>query len=144
MIQIHFPIEKPSIKKENNRLLIFCPVRKKWLVLTPEEWVRQNIILYLTIVKNYPNSIISVEKQIIVNNQKKRFDIAVFKNESPFLLVECKNMEESLNPQVLSQSLSYLSSLNAKYLIASNGTNTLGYEKVNDQLMPITEIPAWV
>jgi hypothetical protein len=114
------------------------------LLLTPEEWVRQNIILYLTLVKNYPHSLISVEKQIIVNNQKKRFDIAVYKNESPFLLVECKNMDESLNPHVLSQSLSYLSSWNSKYLIATNGTNTLGYEKVNNQLIPISEIPAWV
>lgn len=144
MINIQFPIEKPCIKNDNNKRLIFCMIRKKWLVLTPEEWVRQNLLLYLVLVKKYPQTLISVEKQILVNKQKKRIDIAVYKNESPFLLIECKNMDISLDPTVLSQSLSYFTSWNSRYIVASNGLMTLGFEKVCNELLPILEIPHWV
>jgi hypothetical protein len=94
-------------------------------------------------VKNYPQSLISIEKQIIVNQQKKRIDIAVYKNEIPFLLIECKNMDVHLHENTLSQSLAYLSSWHAKYLLISNGSQTFGFTKKDNNLVPIFDFPEW-
>jgi hypothetical protein len=143
MFTLHFPSEKPKLKKTANQMMIFCIARKKWLSFTPEEWVRQNIILYLTLVKNYPLTLISVEKQIMVNHQKKRMDIAVYKDESPFLLIECKNMDIPLHQDTLSQSLAYFSTWNAQFLFVSNGLQTVGFQKTLDNMMALTDFPAW-
>lgn len=143
MILIQFPKEKPKLKKSTGKEFIFCSIRKKWLIFTPEEWVRQNLILYLTLVKHYPPSLISVEKQIMVNQQKKRIDIAVYKNNIPFLLIECKNMNVPLQESALSQSLAYFSSWNAEFLLVSNGVQTKGFSKNGLDFTPIISLPDW-
>ena len=101
---------------------VFDPIRKRYFILTPEEWVRQQILHFLIHELKYPPSLISVEKQIKVNHRNRRFDIVVYKNDEPWLIVECKSESEALNPEVLSQILSYNTSLKARYLAISNGT----------------------
>ena len=78
MLQVKYPSKKPSIAVKYGMDKIFCICRKKWVSLTPEEWVRQNFILFLSEVLKYPVSLIAVEKQIRLGPLKKRFDLIVF------------------------------------------------------------------
>ena len=71
---------------------VFCIIRKRYVALTPEEGVRQNVINYLIMQKNYPQTLISVEGEIKVNNLRKRYDVLVYTGLMPFMLIECKDL----------------------------------------------------
>ena len=102
MIIINYPEQDFRIKKEEGKESIFDKLRKKWIILTPEEWVRQNFIKYLIEDKKYPSSLIATEKELRLGELKKRFDILVYdKNHKPWLMVECKSMEVKLDEAVL-------------------------------------------
>lgn len=134
-----------NIRQENGRKEVLDPIRKKWVILTPEEWVRQHILHYLLYDKKYPRSLIAVERGIELNGLKKRFDVVVFgRNGLPFLLIECKAPEEPLNEKVLEQSLRYNMQLNAAYLWMSNGVQNFCYAlKTNEGLLStIPDFPA--
>ena len=108
MIKIDYPPYQPKIKKENKKEFIFDEFRKRWVVLTPEEWVRQNFLQYLTLIKKYPASLIAVEKEIKLGELKKRFDIVVYDSHTkPWMIVECKEMNVALDRTVLDQVLRY-------------------------------------
>ncbi len=142
MIKLNFPDKKPSIKKEGEKELIFCPVRKKWLQITPEEWVRQNLILYLVHIKNYPLSLISVEKKINMGEVFKRYDIVVFNNQmQPNLVIECKEMNVPLSANTLLQVINYNRMLQAPYFIISNGSYCAAYEKAANGFREINDFP---
>jgi len=142
MINVIYPSEKPSLRVVGNKEEIFCLVRKRWFVLTPEEWVRQNLLLYLTKVLHYPSSLIAVEKQVIVNQQKKRFDIVVYKNTmEPYIIVECKEMEVSLSDKVIQQVLEYYSVVQSDYMLVTNGNLTYGFQRSGSSLLSIESIP---
>jgi|AntAceMinimDraft_9_1070365.scaffolds.fasta_scaffold00279_18 type I site-specific restriction-modification system R (restriction) subunit len=101
---------------------IFDEFRKKFVTLTPEEWVRQNFIRYLKEEKNYPPMLIAIEKGIRVNNMQKRFDAVVHdRNGQPVMLIEFKSPEVKINQQVMEQISRYNLSLKVNYLIISNG-----------------------
>ena len=135
MIKIEYPPYQPKIKEENGRELIFDAFRKRWIVLTPEEWVRQNFLQYLTQTKKYPASLIAVEKEIKLGELKKRFDIVVYdKNSKPWMIVECKEMNVSLDKSVLDQILRYNISLDVPYLVITNGSYCMALQ-VNENLM---------
>jgi hypothetical protein len=105
--------------KENK---IFDKMRKKWVVLTPEEWVRQNFITYLAEEKKYPKSLIKVEKSIIAFNKVKRCDSVVYSGEiEPLLILECKSPDIKINEKTFKQIAVYNSSIKAPYLIVTNG-----------------------
>ena len=92
------------------------------MVLTDEEWVRQNFVSYLHEEKNYPLSLMAIEKQCIVNNTVKRTDILIFdKTGSPHIIVECKAMHIKINQDTFDQIARYNMKLNATYLIVTNG-----------------------
>ena len=101
MIKIVYPDKRPVIKEEGGKEFIFCIIRKKWMMLTPEEWVRQNTLLYFTESLSYPASLIAVEKKLELGDVQKRFDIVVYKDEKPFLLVECKEMNVPITQKTL-------------------------------------------
>lgn len=101
--------------------------RRKYVVLTPEEWVRQNILHHLVQSKNYPSSLISVEKEIRVGSLKKRYDVLIYKQDKPWLLLECKGEHVTLNDQVLQQTLAYKSVLNVDYISITNGIQAYSY-----------------
>ncbi|HUQ65622.1 MAG TPA: type I restriction enzyme HsdR N-terminal domain-containing protein [Flavitalea sp.] len=144
MIKIDYPVHQFRMKKENNREMIFDESRKTWLRLTPEEWVRQNFIRYLIHKKNYPSTLIALEKKIMVGEMAKRFDILVFNQQhQPWMMVECKSTAVSLNENVLDQVLRYNIAMPVRYLVITNGTSCMAFEKRITQLVPLDEIPAF-
>lgn len=141
MIPVHFPKHNFKIKKQDEREMIFDVFRKLWVVLTPEEWVRQNFLQWLIQIMKYPASLISIEKEILLADIKKRFDIAVYsRSGKPWLLVECKAMDVPLDEAVLHQVLRYNQALEVSYLVITNGSFTRAF-----QLLPgfieIDELP---
>lgn len=138
MILIQYPPTKPSIQNEAGKETIFCFIRKKWVTLTPEEWVRQNFLLYLTEVLHFSPALIAVEKQIQIGEVVKRFDIVVFNQETiPFIVVECKEMNEPLTNSVMEQAMRYNAALQAKYLMLTNGSHTIAFEKKDHQYVEL-------
>lgn len=103
---------------------IFDEVRRKFVALTPEEWVRQHILHYLIHDKQFPRSLIAVERGIELNGLQKRFDVVVFANDGlPKMIIECKAPEELLNEKVFEQIARYNLSLRVDYLWVTNGAN---------------------
>lgn len=144
MLSINFPEPGFRMKKENNRQKLFDPLRKRWLLLTPEEWVRQNFIQYLIQVRRYPSSCIAQEKGILLGELKKRFDILVYDHRhEPWMIVECKATTIPLNEEVLQQALRYNISVPVPYLIITNGHYSRGWQKTNAGLAELEEVPAW-
>jgi hypothetical protein len=141
MIQIDFPQYNFRIKKENNRHLIFDEIRRAWVTLTPEEWVRQNFLQYLVKVKNYSSAVISVEKMIKVGELKKRYDVVVYKNDHPWLIVECKESNTAINTAVVEQVLRYNMALAIKYFVLTNGSETYAYEIAGATFSELNGLP---
>ena len=142
MIKIEYPKYQFKIKKENSIEFIFDAFRKRWIVLTPEEWVRQNILQYLTAIKNYPAKLIAIEKEISLGELKKRCDIVVYDRSAlPWMIIECKEMNAQVNSKTLEQILRYHISLPAKYLVITNGSYCFGFEKKEEQFFEINELP---
>ncbi|MGN6533697.1 MAG: type I restriction enzyme HsdR N-terminal domain-containing protein [Ginsengibacter sp.] len=130
MIKIEFPKRQIKIEQRDGVNEIFDIIRKKWLILSPEEWVRQNILDYLLISKKYPASLISVEKEIKLGELKKRCDIVVYDRQAnPWMIIECKEMNVSLSQKTMEQILRYHITLPAKYLIITNGIYSFGFMK---------------
>ena len=143
MLIIQYPEPAFRIKREEGRELIFDRLRKKWVVLTPEEWVRQNFISYLTESLMYPQSLIALEKEFKLGELKKRFDILVYNNQhEPRMMIECKAMDIELNDSVLQQLLRYHISLPVEYLVITNGKHCFGFRKTKGQLLEIEELPS--
>ena len=142
MIKIEYPPYQPKIKKEAGKEFIFDKVRKRWVMLTPEEWVRQNFLQYLVLVKKYPASLIAVEKEIELGEIKKRFDIVVYdKNHLPWMIIECKEMSGVLDKKVLEQVLRYNISLQVPYLVITNGSYCYAFAVANNKLEEIDDLP---
>tara|TARA_Y200000002_G_scaffold146382_1_gene120998 strand:- start:525 stop:977 length:453 start_codon:yes stop_codon:yes gene_type:complete len=124
MEKLNFPKYNLQIKSIENKDYIFEPIRKKWLLCTPEEWVRVNCINYIVHTKRYPPSLIGVEHQIDVYGLKKRFDILIYNtNISPFILIECKSPSVKINQKTFDQIIQYNLKLKCPYLMITNGLN---------------------
>ena len=122
MIDLCFPNYEFRIKNKHNKKYIFDLIRKKFILLTHEEWVRQNCIMFLINEQKIPKALINVEKKIKVNNLTKRYDIIVYKpNGSVFLLVECKSPKVNINQETFNQISIYNSEIIAQYLMLTNG-----------------------
>ena len=142
MISIEYPPPDFKIKTEGNNELIFDALRKKWLLLTPEEWVRQNFIQYLVQVMKYPSALIALEKKIQLGELTKRFDILIYDpDHKPWMMVECKGSEIKLSDETLQQVLRYNISVPVKYIVITNGNLTYGWEKKNNGLSNLNELP---
>ncbi|RCL73117.1 MAG: restriction endonuclease subunit R [Flavobacteriales bacterium] len=119
---LNLPQTKLHITKKDEQLYVSCIIRKKSVVLSPEEWVRQHLIAYFTEKLDYPRGLIGVEKQIKYGELDKRWDVAVFKtDQSCFMLLECKAPNINITKAVLEQSLIYYKELQSEYLALSNG-----------------------
>ena len=122
MLKLSFPNYEFRLKKIDEKRFIFDEIRKKYIELTPEEWVRQNCIKFLINEKKYKSQLIAVEKKIILNNLTKRFDIIAYDNNGdPNLLVECKAPNIAIRQETFDQILSYNRVINSKYLMITNG-----------------------
>jgi hypothetical protein len=143
MIKIDYPPYQPKIKKQNEAEFIFDEIRKRWIILTPEEWVRQNFLQYLIHVKNYPASLIAVEKEIHLGELKKRFDIVVYdQSTKPWMVIECKEMHVALDKAVLDQVLRYNIILQVPFLVITNGAYCFGFVNENGQLAELDMLPS--
>ena len=130
MNTLNLPSYKYRVKKIDGKPCIFDVLRKKYLVLTPEEWVRQHFTHYL-VANGYLQTLISHEKGLTYNNLKKRSDILAYdRTMSPFLLVECKAPHVKLDEQVMKQAAHYNYIIRAKYLAVTNGLQHL-YFSIN-------------
>jgi hypothetical protein len=145
MLLINYPEPAFRTKTEDGKEWVFDHLRKKWLVLTPEEWVRQNFVQYLTVEKKYPSTLIAMEKEIRLGEMKKRFDILVYDvNHKPWMIVECKAPAIKLSDEVVRQALRYNISVPATYIIITNGPSTYGWQRKDGGLELISEIPSHV
>ena len=124
MQPLNFPKYSFRFKNSENKVSIFDSIRKKFILLTPEEWVRQHVVEFLIDEKKYPKSLINVEKIVKVSGMNKRYDIVVFNSDgSIFLLIECKAPEIKIDQKTFDQIARYNLILNAQYLMVTNGLN---------------------
>ena len=124
LLELNFPKFPFRFKNSENKISIFDCIRKKFVILQPEEWVRQHCVLYLIEEKGYPKSLINIEKELIVNDLKKRYDIVVFNTDGNIhLIVECKAPSITVNQQTFDQIAQYNRVLSASYLMVTNGLN---------------------
>lgn len=122
MVKLNLPEFVFSLRKRDGLLEIFDEIRRKYIVLTPEEWVRQNFIKYLINKKNYPAQLMAVEKSITLNTMKVRPDIVIYTNKAyPLLIVECKAPSVIINQNSFDQIAKYNFSLKVKLLAVTNG-----------------------
>ncbi len=142
MIKINYPPYQPKIKTTAGKELIFDEVRKRWILLTPEEWVRQNFLQYLIVIKKYPAAFIAVEKAIDLGDVKKRFDIVLYdNNHQPWMIIECKEMSVALDRKVLDQVLRYNIPLQVPYLVITNGSYCYAFEIADGKMKAIDNLP---
>jgi hypothetical protein len=145
MKKLNFPVYSFRFKNSENKVAIFDEIRKKFMLLTPEEWVRQHTVQFLLQDKKFPKSYINVEKLIKINNLSKRYDVVVFQpNGDIFLLIECKAPEVPISQNTFDQIARYNLVLKAKYLMVTNGLNhyfcQMDFE--NEKYIFLNELPA--
>ncbi len=144
MIHISFPPPDFRIRKEKGRDQVFDPIRKQWIILTPEEWVRQNLLQYLIQTLSYPPTLIALEKQLKLGELTKRFDILIYDPaHQPWMMVECKAQNEALSESVLNQLLRYHLSIPVPYLVITNGDYTRAWQKGPEGLEELENLPPW-
>lgn len=137
-----YPTFNVRIKHENGKAFVFDEIRKKWILLTPEEWVRQHLLNHLIQTKNIPASLISVEKEINLNNTKKRYDAVVYdKSMKPVLLIECKAPDVLITETTLEQTLRYNLILGVKFLLITNGLKEFVIGAENGKGKLLKELP---
>lgn len=124
MLELNLPAFDINIKKSGNKLTVFDNLRRRFVALTPEEWVRQHFVNYLITEKKYPASFIANEIQINLNNQKKRCDSVIYNRAmQPLVIVEYKSPDIKITQEVFNQIANYNIVLKVEYLIVSNGVN---------------------
>jgi len=122
MLSLNFPSYNFRFKSSENKQQIFDIIRKKFVSLQPEEWVRQHVIHYLSVDKKYPTSLINVEKTLSLNGLRKRYDVVVFNSDgSIHILVECKSPNVTVSQVVFDQIARYNMKMQAEYLMVTNG-----------------------
>ncbi|WP_281638363.1 type I restriction enzyme HsdR N-terminal domain-containing protein [Flavobacterium marginilacus] len=124
MQKLNFPSYVFRFKNSENKVSIFDEIRKKFIILTPEEWVRQHVVRFLLEQKKCPKSLINVEKVLMVNGLRKRYDVVVFNpNGTIFILIECKAPEVKISQAVFDQIARYNMTMEAQFLMVTNGLN---------------------
>lgn len=146
MIKLNLPKHEFSITRQGRQYEIFDSIRNKYVVLTPEEWVRQNFIAFLIHHKKYPKSLIAIEKKLLLNKMSVRPDIVVYNNiGKPMVIVECKAPNVKITQGTFDQIAKYNFALKARYLIVTNGIKhfacKMNYDELTYQF--IREIPLY-
>lgn len=122
MRKLNFPTYAFRLKNSENNIRIYDTIRKKFVVLQPEEWVRQHVVNYLIHEKKYPKSLINVEKQLTINQLQKRYDVVIFEPSGHInILVECKAPTVHITQDTFDQIARYNLHLKSNYLMLTNG-----------------------
>lgn len=146
MLSLNFSNISLKLAQKEGKTCVFDPVRKKWLVLTPEEHVRQHMLSYMIEVMHYPPALMAVEKTIKAGNLTKRFDIVIYERGShkPWMLVECKEPSTPVIEKTLYQLLNYQRVLQCNYWLLSNGHETYCADACNtEQIKWMNELPCY-
>jgi hypothetical protein len=144
MIELHYPDSEIPQRLEAGASQLFDPLRKKWVARTPEEWVRQHFLQLLIKHHQYPPSLIAIERSIKLGSLTKRFDILIYnKVHKPWMMVECKSSDVTLNESVLDQLLRYNLSVPVPYLLITNGPFCMGWKRTEKGLLSLDKIPAF-
>lgn len=140
--KLNLPQFTPKLKRGGKDVFIFDILRRKYVTLLPEEWVRQNLIHFFIDYLHYPNGLIGVEMQVKINNIPFRTDLLVFDNQNkPLLIVECKAPKIKLTEDVLHQALRYNMKLNVPYVIISNGLQHMVFSVINGHVKQLETFP---
>ena len=146
LIPLNLPKAILTLTRKENVIFVNCLIRKKKIILTPEEWVRQHYINFLSLHLQYPLSFISVEKELNYFGLKKRWDIVVVNNLfEPIILVECKAPNIKLNQEAHKQVFSYQNKLNCEYIVLTNGIEHINWkvELSKKKIIEISQIPIY-
>ena len=143
MIAPSYPDHPFRIRKDGDADTIFCELRRRWVRMTPEEWVRQNTFQWLRTVAGYPAEMISIEKGIRVVGMARRYDLLVHDSHArPWMLVECKAGSVRLGRETLMQVLRYNIAIPVPYLMITNGDHVMVFAK-NEGMDLLDEMPTW-
>jgi hypothetical protein len=146
MVKLNLPAIDVELRQAEDKVLIFDFLRKRFVVLTPEEWVRQHFIHYLIHHLHYPKALIKVEGGLTFNTLQKRSDVVVFDRQgNPWMLIECKAPELKLGTYTLHQASTYNHTLRARYIVITNGMSSICCEIdwANRQSVVLEAMPAY-
>lgn len=144
MIDLVFPKPNFRIRISKEQRQIYDAIRKKWVALQPEEWVRQNLIQWLVLNHKIPVTAIAIEKAIKLQGNIYRFDILIYdKAHKPWMIIECKAPEVTLNDSALLQILNYQQSLSVRYFMIVNGLECHLAEKKTGNSSWISSFPLY-
>lgn len=146
MQKLNLPEYNFRTKTEEGKTFIFDAIRKKYVVLTPEEWVRQNFIQYLKTEKKYPESLMAVEKQIMLNQTQRRFDLLIYsRNGQPYLIAEFKAPNVKITQETFDQVVRYNMAVRVERVLVSNGLQHFACEidYAKNSYLYLPEIPAF-
>ena len=139
---LNLPNAPLKITEKDQKLYVTCLLRKKQIVLTPEEWVRQHVVHYLIAYKSFAQGRLALEVSLKVNSLSKRADIVYYdENLQPQLVVECKAPDVKLTSETVFQIATYNSQLNSKFLLISNGLDHFIFENTNGSLVSLDDLP---
>lgn len=144
IIPLNLPQTSLQLSRKEEQIYVQCLIRRKKIILTPEEWVRQHFIAYLNQEHRYPISRIAVEKSIQYAGLTKRWDIVVYDNDfQPFILVECKAPHIPISVDTLYQALTYQKEMQGRFIALSNGLNHAYFEvdSENKRLAELDKLP---
>jgi predicted type IV restriction endonuclease len=147
MQKLNFSSYSFRLKNSENKVSIFDEIRKKFIILTPEEWVRQHVVQFLLEEKKYPKSLINVEKVLKVNGLRKRYDVVVFNPDgSIYILIECKAPQIKIAQSTFDQIARYNMTMQSQFLMVTNGLNhyfcQMDFENEKYQFLP--ELPNYI
>lgn len=147
MQKLNFSSYSFRLKNSENKVSIFDEIRKKFIILTPEEWVRQHVVQFLLEEKKYPKSLINVEKVLKVNGLRKRYDVVVFNPDgSIYILIECKAPQIKIAQSTFDQIARYNMTMQSQFLMVTNGLNhyfcQMDFENEKYQFLP--ELPNYM
>ena len=144
MKELKLPLIDAKIKTEDGQTFIYDSIRKKYLVLTPEEWVRQHFIQLLIDHMNYPSGLFQLERQHAYFKSKKRSDILVMDQAGqPFLLIECKSFDVKINHRTLNQISTYNKTIEAPFIGVTNGLQHFAWKLEDDKYVQLEQFPAY-
>ena len=139
-VKLKFPPISARLKVVDGQKHIWDALRQKWLVLTPEEWVRQHVISWLIECKEVPALRISQEYPVNINGQHQRADIVVIDEVAkPHILVECKAPEVAIDQEVVMQAIRYNAIIGAKFILLTNGVKLYCYEYADGKYRAVKE-----
>jgi len=142
--ELNLPAIEPQLLKKEEQVFIYDFLRKKHLLLTPEEWVRQHWIRFLIDQQGFPKGLIASERGLIYNGLQKRTDLLVFDRSGlPYFLIECKAPEVEINQKVLAQAIAYNQTLKCPFIALSNGKRHvfMGYNQEQGKFVQQIHLP---